>query len=79
MTCRDEIIDVVHQIVESKGKNEFTIPEVIDQMANNGTQYTNNGIRTEICNRLCVNSPKNHAVKHDDFERVDRGVYKILD
>jgi hypothetical protein len=35
-------------------------------------------IRTHVVSRCCVNAPKNHPHKWDYFERVSRGLYRIL-
>ena len=78
MTCRDEILDTVQQIINEKGVNEFTIPEVIHHMVNTGTQFKENTIRTHIASRLCVNAPDNHAVTYADFERIGNSTYKLL-
>ena len=78
MDCRDEILRIVRQIIKSKGKNEFTIIEVIRHMNNSGTGYAERTIRTHISSRLCTNSPDNHAVTYNDFERIRKGVYKLL-
>ena len=78
MTCRDEILIAVRKIINTKNNDEFTIPEVIRQMSDKRTQFSKNTIRTEISCRLCINAPQNHAVTHSDFERVCRGVYRLL-
>jgi len=78
MDCRDEILRVVRQIIKSKGKNEFTIIEVIRHMNNNGTGYAESTIRTHICSKMCVNAPDNHDITFNDLERIRKGVYKLL-
>lgn len=78
MTCRDEILQTVQQIISQKGKNEFTPIEVVEKMVNNETIYSVNTIRVEITNRMCAGAPKNHYVKYDDFARIGKGMYKLL-
>ena len=77
MTCRDEILKAIKYIVNRKGNNLFTIPEVISIMAQNGTEYKESTIRTHITSRMCANAPENHGVTYEDIERVDRGLYKL--
>ena len=77
MTCRDEILQVARKIVLEKGQNEFTILDIIDGMRRNNSRYEDSTIRTNVVSRLCANAPKNHAVKFDDFERIDHGIYRL--
>jgi hypothetical protein len=78
-TCRDEIISSVREIISSKGKNEFTISEVIHHMKNKGTKYKESTIRTHISSRCCSNRLRHyHAVCYDDFENIGKGKYKLL-
>lgn len=76
-SCRDELLEVVSKLVKRKQKNEFTITEVVEEMVNNNTIYSEQTIKTHICSRCCINSPKNHVTKFDDYERIDRGIYRI--
>ena len=78
MNCRDEILFTVQQIIKAKGINEFTISEVLHNMKIKGTKFNESTIRTHITSRLCGNAPDNHPVTYDDFERIGRGVYKLL-
>ena len=78
MTCRDEIHAAVRQIIKANGKNEFTIIEVIHHMSANGTRFSESTIRTHITSRLCANAPNNHGVTYNDFERINKGIYKLL-
>lgn len=77
-TCRDEILLVVRHIIQLKGRNEFMVREVIENMSNQKATYSESTIRTHIVSKCCVNAPKHHAVVFDDFERIGRGLYKFL-
>jgi len=77
MTCRNEILKCVKEILNQKSNNEFTIQEVIDCMRSKGTKYKESGIRTHVTSRLCSNAPDNHAVTYPDFVRTDRGIYRL--
>lgn len=48
-------------------------------MINNNAAYSVNTIKTHIGARCCSNAPKNHSSKYDDYERVDKGVYRLKD
>lgn len=78
-SCRDEILHTVNVLISTKKKNEFTIEEVIQLMIKNKTIFKEGTIRTHISSRCCVNSPKNHLVTYNDFERIDHGLYKLLE
>lgn len=78
MTCRDELLEAVKVIIKRKGKNEFSIPEVIEYMKQKGTRYKEATIRTHITSRCCKNAPANHGVVYADFLRIRKGVYKLL-
>ncbi|MCM1992537.1 DUF7669 domain-containing protein [Oceanirhabdus seepicola] len=65
-------------IITEKNKNEFTIDEVLDYMQENKTRYKETTIRTHIAFKCCKNSLDNHGTTYEDFERVGRGLYKLL-
>jgi hypothetical protein len=77
-SCREVILSAVYSIVNSKGTNEFTVKEVVDFLVNSNTTYSESTIRTHIASRCCANAPKNHAVVYNDFERIKRGTYKLI-
>ncbi len=79
VSCRDELLEVVTRLVKEKKINEFTVLEAIDAMQQNGTVYTEGTIRTHVTSRCCVNSPKHHPTTFDDYERIGRGIYRIID
>jgi len=60
-----------------KGKNEFTVAEIINAMRLHGSQYKESTIKTQVTSRMCADSPDHHAVTYDDFERIETGVYRI--
>ncbi|MCD2347199.1 DUF7669 domain-containing protein [Clostridium guangxiense] len=76
--CRDEVRAVAISIITEKGKNVFTVNEVISYLKNRGTNYSENTIRTHVTSRCCKNAPKNHGTRYEDFERISRGYYKVL-
>ena len=78
-TCRDEMLDVIIKLVKKKRCNEFTMAEVLDAMAENHTIYKESTIKTHLTAKCCKGTPVNHATKYDDYEKIDRGVYRLVD
>src|SRR5436309_9380998 len=77
MSCRDEILDCAREVINQKGRNEFTIKDILGCMRRHGTKYSDSTIRTHIVSRLCANAPDHHAVTYPDLERTDRGAYRL--
>jgi len=75
--CREEVLGAAREIVRRKGKNEFTVVEVIDFLRRQGSEYEDSTIRTHIVSRCCGNANKHHGTTYDDFRRVSRGVYRL--
>ncbi|QBP43187.1 GIY-YIG nuclease family protein [Paenisporosarcina antarctica] len=78
LTCRDEILSAVRHIIQEKGSNEFIVREVIDTMRQGKSTYSESTIRTHIVSKCCINAAKHHAVVYNDFERIGRGLYKLI-
>lgn len=78
MTCRDEVLACAKQIVAQRGKNEFTLQEILETMQRSGTEYEESTIRTHVTSRMCVNAPEHHPVTYDDFERIGYGIYRLV-
>lgn len=78
MSCRDEILSCVTELIARKNRNDFNVAEVIDCMQNRGTRYKNSTIRTHISSRLCANAPDNHNKTYPDFEHIYAGKYRLL-
>lgn len=77
-TCRDEILEVANSLVKD-GNGSFTIVQVISEMRRRGSRYAESTIRTHVTSFMCSNAPENHSTTYQDFERIDRGLYRILD
>ncbi|MEK4339103.1 DUF7669 domain-containing protein [Brevibacillus sp. FSL L8-0710] len=76
---RDEILAAVREIVKRKGKNEFEVSEVVDYMISKNPNLNISTIRTHVTSRCCVNAAPNHAVTYSDYERLERGVYRLFE
>ncbi|WP_106495750.1 DUF7669 domain-containing protein [Lentibacillus sp. Marseille-P4043] len=59
-SCREEMLQVVQQLVKAKGKNEFSIQEVLDEMGRAGTTYKDSTIRTHLTSKCCVETKQHH-------------------
>jgi len=77
-TCREELLKAVKHIVDTKGKNEFSMEEVIAFMKQHNTKYKESTIRTHLISRCCKNAPQHHGVVYEDYLRVGAGVYKLV-
>lgn len=47
-------------------------------MLRRGTSYAESTIRTMVVSHMCTNAPDHASVTYDDFERVDRGAYRLV-
>jgi hypothetical protein len=77
-TCRDEVIAAAKAITGRKGVNDFAVKEVVDYLAENGSEYSPSTIRTHVVSRCCANAATNNG-PYADFERVERGRYRLTD
>ena len=75
--CRDELLAVVTDLVKRKGVNEFTVEEATEAMKDHNSIYAESTIRTHITSKCCVNAPKHHITTYNDYERIDKGIYRI--
>lgn len=79
-SCHNKVLAAVRAIVAAKGENEFRVGEVQDYFEHQGIGgCTPQTIDTHIRSRCCANAPDNHAVTYAYFERVGRGLYRLLD
>jgi hypothetical protein len=80
-TYRDKILAAVHEIVKSKGVNEFQVTEVVEHMLKVNPNLNASTIRTHISSRCCVNANANanHAVRYNDYECIRVGVYRLYE
>ncbi len=77
MSCRDEILDCAQRIIRQTGRDEFSVPEVIECMQLRGTAYDEKTIRTTITAKMCGNCPKTNGDTFDDLERVRHDVFRL--
>jgi hypothetical protein len=77
-TCRDEVVAAAKIIVAQNGVNEFGLKEILDYLIKNGTDYSASTIRTHVVSRCCANAANNNGL-YRDFERIDRGRYRLIE
>jgi AbiV family abortive infection protein len=77
MTARDEILAAIRVIQTRTGRDDFTIPEVIDELGRQGSSYAPATIRTHVASRMCADAPDHHARVYDGLERVGHGRYRL--
>lgn len=77
-TARDEILTAVKSIVREKEVKHFSVSEVLEYMKEDGTSYKESTIRTHIISKCCSNAPNHHASVFNDYERVGKGLYRLV-
>ncbi|THF88416.1 hypothetical protein E7T09_04205 [Deinococcus sp. KSM4-11] len=78
MTYRDEILDVVRDLVRDRPTRQFTLAEVIVEMQERGSACKIPTINTYVSSMMCVNAPRHRRKQYADFERVGPGQYRLL-
>lgn len=73
--ARREILDAV---LTRSDRETFTTAEIVEEMTRRGTRYAESTVRTMIGSPMCQNAPDNAATTYDDFERADRGTYRLV-
>jgi hypothetical protein len=76
-TAREEILAAVADIVRRSGREDFELGDVLAEMRRRGSRYSESTIRTHVVSRMCADAPNHHATTFDDFDRQDRGRYRL--
>lgn len=74
--ARTEILRASRAVTARSGDSTFTMTDIIQEMQRARTGYAESTIRTMVTGHMCVNAPNNTATPYEDFERLDRGVYR---
>lgn len=77
-TAREEILTAVKGIISEREDNSFYLREVLQYMKSNDTSYQESTIRTHITSRCCSNSPNHHGSVFNDYERIGKGMYRLI-
>ncbi|THF88411.1 hypothetical protein E7T09_04175 [Deinococcus sp. KSM4-11] len=78
MTCRDEILSAVKELVKDNPDQEFTLEEVLSYMRPRGSPYLRAHLSHHVTAVMCVNSTSKFGGQYQDLERVRKGVYRLL-
>lgn len=78
MTCRDEILRVVRDLVQDRPDREFWVFEVIERLRWSGAPFKEATIRDAISMAMCVDTDSSVPPLYRDLERVGRGRYRLI-
>ncbi|GHF61487.1 hypothetical protein HNQ07_004168 [Deinococcus metalli] len=79
MTCRDEILSELQELLKVRPQREFRLGEILRRMAWRNTPYVRVTISNYVTAVMCVNSNAKDGGQYQDLERVGRGVYRLLE
>lgn len=77
-TARDEILSAVKFITQEREDKRFELAEVLSLMKSRQTIYKDSTIRTHVTSRCCVNAPNHHVSVFNDYERIGKGLYRLI-
>jgi hypothetical protein len=63
-TCRAEILESFRALEQRRGRDVFSVAEILAEMKARGTRYPESTIRTQVCSHMCVDAPDNAAVTY---------------
>jgi hypothetical protein len=75
--ARQEILTAARKLAERSPDSSFALAEVVAEVRRSGSRYAESTIRTHVTSRMCGDSPDHHGTTYDDFERLDRGRYRL--
>lgn len=76
---RQEILAAIRALVARSCRETFTPAQVLAEMKRRGTGYADTTIRTMVTGHMCRNALDNATITFDDLERIDHGVYRLVD
>jgi hypothetical protein len=77
MGAREDLLAAARALTDN-GTALFSPAELIAQARSQGSTYSDSTLRTDIVSVMCGNAPVNHATTYRDFERVARGLYRLI-
>lgn len=78
MQCRDEVLEVVRDLVAERPDKVFRSQEVAGAMRTRGSRYATSTILSCVNTSMCVSASGNPANRRGDLERVGRGRYRLI-
>jgi hypothetical protein len=76
-SARQEILTAARKLADRSPDRSFALAEVVAEVRRSGSRYAESTIRTHVTSRMCGDSPDHHGTTYDDFERLDRGRYRL--
>ena len=77
MTCREEILVTIGQLMREPGRVTFTAKEVAERMRAAGTVHMELSIRTCVSCGMCAEQDQLSDKRTGNLERVSRGQYRL--
>lgn len=77
-TARDEILSAVKFITQEREEKSFELAEVLCYMKNHQTIYKESTASTHVTSKCCANSPNRHGSVFNDYERIGKGLYRLI-
>ena len=77
-TCREEVLAVARILAQQRADGTFTAQDIVTAMRQAGTKHLDTTIRRHVATEMCVNAVGPTAGRYRDFERVERGRFKLL-
>ncbi|MBT2571787.1 hypothetical protein [Planococcus sp. ISL-110] len=77
-TARDEILATAKSMTKEREVKHFSVGEILKYMKEDGTSYKDSTIRTHITSKCCSNAPNHHATVFNDYERIGKGMYRLI-
>lgn len=75
--ARQEILTAARKLAGRSPDGSFTLAQILAELHRTGSRYAESTIRTQVTSRMCGDSPDHHGTTYDDFERLDRGRYRL--
>jgi hypothetical protein len=75
MNCRDEMLEVIRDLVTGQPDHAFRPQDVSNAMRARGSQYATSTILSCLNFQMCVNARAN---RFSDVERVGPGQYRLI-
>ena len=76
-SARQEILTAARKLASRSPDGSFTFTQILAELRRTGSRYAESTIRTHVTSRMCGDSPDHHGTTYDDFERLDRGRYRL--
>jgi hypothetical protein len=76
--CREDVLRVARVLSAQRADGTFTCRDVISTLRAQGTHHMDTTIRMHVSTKMCANAVGPLAGQFQDFERVERGRFRLL-